>query len=192
MEFEKDQKIVLIIPSHNFNSYEYDTVRRLLEDAGVKVIVASDNPNIAIGEHETESVAVDHALNDIDAADYNGVFFIGGKGTMEHLDNEESYRIARDARDMGLPFGAMDLAVRILAKAGVLRGLQATGLDTDRQLGIIIGEHGGTYRVGHVMLEGMLVTGSTPNDSKEFGEAILKVLYKASIDAPAHIPKRKI
>ena len=112
MEFEKDQKVALIIPSHNFNRFEYDTVRGVLEDAGVKVVVASDNATLAQAEHDSETVAVDCGINDLDVAQYNGLFFLGGKGTLEHLNTHEGYRIARDARDMGIAYGAMDLAVR--------------------------------------------------------------------------------
>jgi len=175
----KNRKVLLIVAHDGYQHIEYGEPKKILEDAGFEVVTASDQLGDATG-NDGSKTKVDVLLNRINPTDYEGIFFIGGPGALERLDNDASYAIAQDALANNLPFGAICISPRILAKAGVLDGRKANGWNDDGELHGIFEEHNVELVEKPVVIDGKLITAIGPSAAREFGEAIVLVLKKTN------------
>jgi len=170
------KKVLLIIASVGYQSVEYSAPKSVLEEAGFEVVTGSDHSGMAQAAYDGIKTKVDIVLDNIDIENFAGLFFMGGPGALENLDNEKSYGLLQNWVATGKPFGAICISPRILAKAGVLRGRKATGWDGDKNLAEIFAQNGVEYVKDDVVTDGDVVTASGPAVAKEFGEEILKKL----------------
>lgn len=169
-------KVILVIAFNGFQQIEYNIPKEILKNAGFNVITASDKMGAAIAK-DGSSADVDVLITKIKLDEYEGIFFIGGPGALEHLDNEHSYAILKKAHATNTPFGAICISTRILAKAGVLRGKIATGWNGDGELDSLYQDCGVDYaREEKVVVSDGVVTATGPHAAKEFGEEIIGVL----------------
>lgn len=167
--------VILIVASKGYQPIEYGETKKILEDGGMSVITASDRPGMVVASNNTTTEAkLD--LNNIIPDRYDGIFFIGGPGTMDHLDNETSYALIRKTAQAGILFGGICISPRILAKAGVLKGKHATGWDDDNELDSVFKEYGVIREPKDVAVDGNIVTATCPAAAKTFGKTILKLL----------------
>ncbi|HEX4068608.1 MAG TPA: DJ-1/PfpI family protein, partial [Candidatus Babeliales bacterium] len=75
------------------------------------------------------------------------------------------------------PIGAICIATRILAKAGVLRDKYATGWNEDGLLNAIYAENGVHYLPEEkVIVESNVITATDPSAAQQFGEHIVELL----------------
>lgn len=176
----KGKKVVLVIASEAFQPIEYSVTKDVLEEAGVTVITASDKPGGAVAT-DNSVTPVDITVNDLNVADYDGIFLIGGKGAMEKLDNEIVYALIRKAVKRPMPYGAICISTRILAKANAISGKQATGWNGDNALLAIYNAHDVRLIDKDVVIHGLLVTAVGPTSAEAFGKAILRVLDKTAL-----------
>ncbi len=165
--------ILLIVAYRDFQEQEYFDVKEILEASGFAVVTASDELGIALA-HGGRQTKVDILLEQVVPKDFSGIFFIGGPGALEHLDAQESVRILNEAMLLQIPYGAICIAPRILARAHVLVGKQATGWDLDGQLADIFAQNNVSYVQKPVVVDGTIITGNGPAAAKEFAEAIVK------------------
>lgn len=173
-----NSSVLLIVASEGYQHIEYSMSKKILENAGITVVTASDASEQAVGDNDAV-IPVDVTLSQVNVKDYNGIFFIGGPGAIEYLDNEESYEIAKKAAELGKPLGAICISTRILAKAGVLTGRQATGWDGDGLLGSIYQEHRVHYMNQDVVVDDNIITAIGPDSAQEFGEQIILLLQNS-------------
>jgi deglycase len=176
-EMMDKKKVLLVVASKGYQPREYNTPKNILQDYGYEIVTASDKSGMAVAK-DGSKVPVDIILDDVNTNDYSAIFFIGGPGALEHLDNENSYRIVREIKKSGKPFGAICIAVRILAKAGVLEGIQVTGWDGDDKLAGILESHGAIYQPGGAVVDQNVVTAIGPDSAEAFAEGIRTVLAK--------------
>ncbi|MCA9770114.1 DJ-1/PfpI family protein [Candidatus Dependentiae bacterium] len=169
------KKIVFVVAHEGYQHEEYGIPKKLLEEVGFQVMTASNKPGTAIGKDES-TTTVDMVIKDINIDDCGGIFFIGGPGAMEHLDNQVSYDIIKKVNTAGKPLGAICISTRILANAGVLTGKEATGWNGDGKLGDIFKEHGVKYINKEVVVDDTLITATGPSAAQEFGEKIISLL----------------
>ena len=120
---------------------------------------------------------MDLTLPEVRVDDYDGIFFIGGPGSIEHLDNEQSYKIIKTAAEKHLPLGAICMATRILAHAGALTRKRATGWNGDNELEKIYEEYDVKYLPEPVVVEENIITAVGPTAAKTFGQEIVAVLH---------------
>jgi protease I len=179
-EKEKDQvkedeaaeggTILMIIGPVDFQDQEYAETRKVLEDAGYEVVVASATLDTAVGTDGTQ-VQPDIALQDVDVDDYFAVAFIGGGGCTVYYDDPDALTIAEEAYGKGMTVGAICLAPGILANAGILQGKEATvdpgGID-------LLEQGGATFVDRDVVVDGKIVTACGPTASEAFGEALVE------------------
>lgn len=175
-----DKKVVFIIASDGFQPTEYGVPKKILEEQGIQVITASNKPGGAVASDKS-TIPVDITLDNINPTDYDGIFFIGGPGAMEHLDNPTSYHIACMARKHKIPFGAICISPRILAKAYALEGKKATGWDEDNALETILVGHGAIYDKKDIVTDGLVVTATGPKTAELFADGIIRVLTKKEL-----------
>lgn len=169
------KKILFVIASEGFQPVEYGDAKKVLEAAGHQVITVSDKTGIAVAKDGSTTI-VDLLIKEVELLNYDGLFFIGGPGALEHLDNENSYKLLREWQKTGKPYGAICISPRILAKAGVLKNKKATGWDNDGELAGILSAHGAEYVRESVVVDGNVVTANGPSAAREWGEKINGVL----------------
>ncbi len=169
--------VVFVIAHQGYQPIEYSVPKKLLENAGFTVVTASNKSGTATAK-DNSTTEVNLLVNDINIADYKGIFFIGGPGALEHLDNEASYRVIKKIAQIGKPFGAICVSTRILAKSGVLKDKRATGWDGDGELSDIYKKYNVNYVHEGVVVDGNIITATGPSVAHEFGERIIALLQE--------------
>lgn len=168
--------VLLVIASEGFQQIEYNVTKKILSEAGFTVITASNAFDKAIAKDGSKT-PVDITLNQLKIDNYQGIFFIGGPGTLDHLDNSTSYKILQEAHLQHKPIGAICIATRILAKASVLRDKYATGWNEDGLLNSLYAENGITYLPEEkVVVDSNIITATDPSAADQFGEQIVQLL----------------
>ena len=169
-------KVLLVVAHDGFQPIEYGEPKKILIDAGFTVVTASNKAGPA-KDKDGKEIPVDLTLEQVKIKDYDGIFFIGGPGALEHLDNEESYRILKEASRKHLPLGAICVSTRILAKAGALTRKKATGWNGDNELQNIYATYDVFYLNEPVVVEENVITATNPNAAKLFGQEIVALLH---------------
>lgn len=170
------KKVLLMVAQKGFQSKEYFDTRKVLEDEGIHVVTAAPLHAPAYS-HMNDEIMPDLALSDVRVSDYDGVFAIGGPGALEYLDNEETARIFIEAQQKGdYPYGAICISPRILAKAGVLMNMHATGWDDDAGLQDVFDTYGVIRSEESVVVDGVVVTANGPMTAYDFGKKIADVV----------------
>lgn len=170
------KKVLLAVAHDGFQPLEYGAPKEILEAAGVEVVTASDVSGTASAAYDGPPTKVDIVLADARAEDYDGVFFVGGPGASEFLENEGAYHLAREAARAGKALGAICYSTRVLAHAGVLTGKRVTGWDGDGELGRILEVSGAQYVREPVVVDDKLVTATGPKFAAEWAKKILEIL----------------
>lgn len=167
--------VMLVVASDGYQPIEYSVPKKILEHSGITVITASDKPGTATASDGT-TTEVDMQLSHASIDDFDALFFIGGPGSTDHLDNETSYNLLQKTAEAKKPFGAICASVRILAKSGVLSGKKVTGWNGDSGLAEILEKANATYLRKDVVVDKSIITAIGPQAAQEFGAKILTVL----------------
>ena len=173
----ENKRIVMITAFKDFRDEEYFVPREILEAAGAEIKTASNQKGTAIGADGGE-VEVDLLVSEVNSAEFNAVVFIGGPGCLENLDNEDSYKVAKETVSQNKVLAAICISPTILAKAGVLQGKKTTVWSSPMDKGPvkILEDNGAIYEDKPVVVDGKIITGNGPAAAEEFGEAIVQVL----------------
>ena len=172
------KKIVMLIAFRDFRDEEYFIPRQIFLAAGVKLLLTASTQNgTAIGADGGEA-SINLLIKDVNVSDFDGVVFIGGPGTLEYLDNEDSYKIARTAISQDKLLAAICISPTILAKAGVLEGKKATVWSSpmDKSAVKILEDNGAIYQPESVVMDGKIITADGPAAAEDFGMKIVEVL----------------
>ncbi|WP_084222195.1 DJ-1/PfpI family protein [Thermodesulfobacterium hydrogeniphilum] len=171
-EAKMGKKILMIIAFQNFRDEELLIPKKLFEKEGYQVVIASSSLKPAkgmLGALVTPQILIDQ----VNVDDYDAIVFVGGIGAQEYFHNPVAHKIAREAVVKGKVLGAICLAPRILAEAGVLKGKKATVWQSE---GKALEEKGAIYTGKPVEIDGKIVTGAGPFAAEEFAKAILNLL----------------
>lgn len=171
------KKVAMIIAFRDFRDAEYFVPKEILEKAGAKITTVSTKLGTAIGADGGDN-KVDILLKNLNLADFDAVVFIGGPGCLQYLDNESSYRIAKETVQQNKVLGSICVGPVILAKANVLEGKKATVWSSPMDRGTIrtLEEGGAIYQEEPVVVDGKLVTANGPAAAQEFGEKLVEAL----------------
>jgi len=169
---EAGPTVLLVIAQEDFQDVEFNTVRHALKSAGYTVSVAAEERVPAVGVSGTR-VVPDFSLSEAHAKGHAAVIFIGGPGTPSLFDSGEAHRLAREAAQGEGLLAAICLAPAILARAGVLKGKQATAYPTAAEDLEVGGAH---YTGAAVEVDGNIVTAQGPEASEQFAGIILERL----------------
>jgi len=172
-----DKKIAIIIAFKNFKDEEYFTPRKILEEAGAKIKVVSNETGTAFGA-EGLQVNIDAELSDLDVSNFDAVVFVGGPGALDNLNNQDSYRVIREAVKQNKVLAAICISPVILAKAGVLNGKKATVWTNplNKKPKKILEENGAIFVEQNVVVDGNIITANGPDAAAEFGKKLVEVL----------------
>jgi len=170
-------RVLLIIAPQDFQPQEYGEPRRILEEAGYTVVVASTTLDEAVSmPPEQLRVKPDVTIGEVVVADYDAIVFVGGGGSSVYWDDPVAHRIAQEVVAQQKVLAAICIAPVTLARAGVLQGKQATAFPSTDTVAMV--QAGGAACTGEetVVRDGLIVTGNGPGAAAEFGQTILAVL----------------
>jgi len=164
--------VVLIVPPVNFRDEEFFGTQRILTEAGIKVVLASSK--VAILQGMSGGIAYPEiTLDKVRVEDFNAVIFIGGKGAAEYFNNPTVLEIARQAAAGHKVIAAISTAPAILANAGVLKGVRATGFLSERGLML---KGGANYTGTSLERDGLIITSSDFSAVTSFARAIVTAI----------------
>jgi protease I len=170
------KKVLMIIAFRDFRDQEYFVPRKIFEDSKIEVKTASDKKGTAIGA-DGGDVNVDFLISEVSVDSFDVIVFVGGPGALEHLDNENSYKLAKETLEKGKVLGAICISPVILAKAGVLSGKKATvWTDFTKSQTRILKENGAIFEEKDVIVDGKIVTGNGPQAAEKFAKEIINLL----------------
>jgi protease I len=170
----------MIIAPSKFRDEELLKPRALLQTQGYQVDVAALTASPATGMLGTVCVP-DKTLDQLDAASYDAIVFVGGAGARTYWDNATCHALAQAAVAKGKVLGAICLAPVILARAGVLKGVPATVWPSARPE---LAKTGARVSTDHVVTHGLIVTGDGPDSALPFGQALIAALQKRASQPP--------
>ena len=168
------KKVVMVIAQNEFRDDEFFPPKEILERSGIEVKVASTSLAQARGSLGG-LYKPDLLLKDIKSGDFAAIIFIGGMGATQYLDDPLAHKLARDFLNSNKVVSAICIGPVILAKAGILKGKQATVIAPEADK---IKEAGAIYTAKTVEKDGNIITANGPGAAKEFAEALVKVLKK--------------
>lgn len=173
------KKICFVLAAKDFRDEEFFVPKEILEKAGAKIKTASNKSGAARGAEGNEAV-IDLLVKDVNPADFDVVVFIGGPGTLENLDNAESYNLIQKTITSNKILAAICIAPIILAKAGALKDKQATVWSSalDQSPIKILEQNGARFLSAPIVADGKIITANGPGASKEFAEKILDLLLR--------------
>jgi len=173
----EQKKIVMVIAFRDFRDVEYFQPKEILERAGAEVITASNKKGTAIGADGGDT-EVQLLVSEVNPEEFDAILFIGGPGALDALDNEDSYKLLREASEKRKLIGAICISPVILAKAGILKGKKATvwSAPFDKSSQKTLEENGAIYEGKSVVIDGKIVTANGPKSAKEFGETVARIL----------------
>jgi protease I len=165
-------KVLFAIAPRNFRDEELNVARRVLSEAGFETVIASTDTTLAQGMLGAK-VKPDLSLSGVNPGDYKALVIVGGSGATVLWDDTTLIRIAKEFSAQKKVIGAICLAPVVLARAGILSGIEATCFESAEPELV---KYGATYVSRDVVVSGRVVTGSGPAAAREFAEKLLELL----------------
>lgn len=166
--------ILMIIAPTDFRDEEYQEPRRVFEEAGAVVKVASKGVAEAKGSYGLNA-SVDLDVYDVSINDYDAIVFIGGQGAAIYFNDNKVLDLAESFYEQGKVIGAICIAPSILANARILDGKKATAFGSEEQN---LTEKGAIYTGEKVTVDGKIITANGPGAAGEFGKSLVETLQQ--------------
>ncbi len=186
MADELKGKKVAVIAADMVEQVELTKPWEALEQAGATPeLISLEGGTIRGFNHydKADEFDVDHAIDDVDADDYDAVFIPGGVGNPDQLrGSEEVVDFVRAMFDSGKPVAAICHGPWVLVEAGIVEGLRLTSwpsLQTD------VRNAGGTWVDEQVVVDQGLTTSRKPDDLPAFCEKIVEEFRQDRVERRA-------
>ncbi len=168
-------KLLLVVAPEKFRDEELEVPRKVFGEYGIEYDIASTK----IGTCEGMLGAyVDAGLEigDADPDAYAGIVIIGGLGSQDHLwGNSKLHGLVRTFFKTGKIVAAICLSPVVLARAGVLKGREATVFRSPASVAEM--KKGGAHLVDMPVVADLdLITANGPQAARGFAEAIVEKL----------------
>jgi protease I len=169
------KKVLMVVPHAQFRDEEFFEPKKLLEDEGAKVVVASTKARMCHGM-KGGIVQADVALADAKPDDYDALVICGGTSVPEFLWNDKKlHELAVAMSGAGKIVAAICLATIVLAKAKLLTGREATVYFLPAAIEELKSA-GAKYVKETLLIQNNLILAEGPPDSQRFGHAICAAL----------------
>ncbi len=164
----------MILASEKFRDVEYITPRAFFEQSGFKVSTASSSKN-SQGRFGFK-VANDFLIEEVNAKDFDGIYFVGGAGATEYSTNEKAKLLTEEFYNAQKPIAAICAAPRNFLRWGLLKGKKATGHNGDGQFSEFALLHGALPAPElSVVYDKGILTANGPEASEESALEFMKL-----------------
>ena len=164
----------MVVASNNFRDEEFRIPKKLLEEQGARVTVASSSLSMSKGMLGMK-IKPDILLDDVRVDDYHALIFVGGSGASEYWDDPIAHNIAQTAYDNKRIVAAICIAPVTLANTGLLKDKKATVFSSEVSQ---LKAKGANYTGKEVERDGRIITASGPPAATQFGQAIIQALQE--------------
>jgi protease I len=169
------KNILMVIAPQNFRDEEFLEPKKIFEDAGAKVVVASPSLSVATGMLGAK-VTPNITISEVNINEYDAIVVVGGIGSKQYLwENEELRGLVKKASNQGKIVSAICLSPAILARAGLLEGKNATVFPSGDAIEEL-NKGGAVYISRDVVVSGNIVTANGPDAAREFGNKVVEKL----------------
>ena len=169
------KKVLIVIPHTQFRDEEFFGPKKILEDEGAKVVVASTAVRPCRGMRGGV-VQSEIAIADAKADDYSAVVLCGGSSVPEVFWNDKKLQELVTAMAAANKIvAAICLSTVVLAKAKLLAGREATVYFLPQAIEALK-EAGATYVKETLIIHNNIILAEGPPDSQRFGQAIRAAL----------------
>ncbi len=165
-------KILMVIAPDKFRDEELFIPKRIFEENGYEVVVASREKRQCVGMLGAR-VIPDITIDEIRPEDYVAMVLVGGVGAQTYFDDRMLQELSRMFYEQEKVVAAICLAPVILANAGLLEGKRATVWHSESRT---ISRRGARYTGEPVSKDGRVITGAGPFAAEEFARQILREL----------------
>jgi protease I len=175
MANELKGKRVAILVDNGFEQIELTQPKQALEQAGAQISIVSPQRSQVKGWNHTDwgdTVAVDVALDQAHAEDYDALLLPGGVMNPDHLRrNEKVQQFVRSFFDAGKPVAAICHAPWTLIDAGVVLGRTLTSYPS---IQMDLKNAGANWVDREVVVDNGLVTSRKPDDIPAFNRKMIE------------------
>lgn len=170
----RGKKALFIIAQQNFRDEELIEPKKMLENEGAVVKIASITTEEARGMLGLV-VIPDTTVRNANPADYDVLVVVGGSGSPQLADYPEVLDIIRRFDNQGKSIASICLGSYVLARAGILNGKRVTAFPADFAL-TELRRGGAEYIKEDVVVDGKIITAAGPEAARQFGGQIAKAL----------------
>lgn len=164
--------VLMVIARSEFRDEEYVHPREVLEAAGHTITVASSESGECRGRFGAIATAT-LSVADARSTSWDSVVFVGGGGAQRFFDDESAHGLARDTLAAGGVVAAICIAPSILARAGLLDGVEATSFSSRLD---DLADHGAVVTSMDVVAADRIITANGPEAARAFGQALADAL----------------
>jgi protease I len=169
------KKVLIVIPHTQFRDEEFFEPKKILEDEGAKVVVASTAVRNCRGMRGGV-VQSEIAIADAKADDFSAVVLAGGSSVPEFFWNDKKLQeLVAAMAQAGKVVAAICLSTVVLAKAKLLAGREATVYFLPQAIEALK-EAGATYVKETLIIHNNIILAEGPPDAQRFGQAIRAAL----------------
>ena len=169
------KKVLMVIPYTQFRDEELFEPKKILEDEGAKVVIASTAARACRGM-KGGSVQADIAIADAKPDDYSACVVCGGSSVPDFFWNDKKLQEFVTAMSgAGKIVAAICLSTVVLAKAKLLAGREATVYFLPQAIQELK-EAGAKYVKETLIIHNNIILAEGPHDSQRFGQAIRAAL----------------
>jgi protease I len=169
------KKVLMVIPHTQFRDEEFFEPKKILEDEGAKVVVASTTAKLCRGMKGGVAQA-EVAIGDAKADDFAGIVLCGGSSVPEFFWNDKKLQeLVAAMASAGKLVAAICLSTVVLAKAKLLAGREATVYWLPQALEELK-TAGAKYVPETLLIQNNIILAEGPPDSQRFGQAIRTAL----------------
>ena len=161
--------VAMIIARKDFRDEEFLEPKKVLEKAGIKIVVFSSTLNEAKGMLGA-IVRPDQLLDDLNFDEFDGVVFVGGGGCSEYFNNKKALEIANTFYSKNKLISAICIAPQTLANAGILKGKKVCCFPSVKDG---VAKKGALIQNDGVSVDGNIITATGPEYATKFGNAIV-------------------
>jgi protease I len=171
------KKVLMVIPHTQFRDEEFFEPKKILEDEGAKVVVASTTVRMCRGMKGGVAQA-EIAIADAKADDYVGIVVCGGSSVPEFFWNDKKlHELVNAMAAAGKIVAAICLSTVVLAKAKLLAGREATVYWLPQAIEELK-TAGATYVRETLLIHNNIILAEGPPDSQRFGQAVRTALAR--------------
>ncbi len=168
------KNILIVLAPENFRDEEYSVPRKVWEEKGIAVSTTS-SALVSVGRFGME-VKNDFLLENARAEDFDAIFFVGGEGCLDFLENKTAQSLAENFVKQGRVVGAICAAPRLLLHWKILKGKRCTGWNGDNLFESLAKKGEAIYEKSPVVGDGKFFTGDGPESAEAFARGFSRLL----------------
>jgi protease I len=168
-------KVLIAVAPEKFRDEELAEPVLTFTKAGIEFDIVSTKRGICTGMLGAKTTATLN-FDEVDPKKYDALIIIGGSGAQTRLwDDEMLIQLAKYFHESSKVVAAICLAPVVLARAGILKGRQATYYNSPASFREM--KAGGALLVDKaVVKDKRIITANGPSAAKEFADVIVRTL----------------